>query len=109
MIVNRLPQLLSQKNMSIRELSRQTGVTYTTIWSIYHMQRRSVQFSILEAICRVLDVQPGDVYSYTSANLSSTLQEQVEKPLSPEPVGGIPRESLPDFSQDQLSNDWRTW
>ncbi|GMQ77961.1 MAG: hypothetical protein BMS9Abin02_0453 [Anaerolineae bacterium] len=64
MIVNRLPFILKQKGLSIRELSRLTGITYTTIRAVYHGHRRSVQIEVLDSLCRVLDLQPGDVYKY---------------------------------------------
>lgn len=64
MVVNRLPFILSQKGLSIRELSRLTGITYTTIRAVFHGDRRSVQIEVLDSLCRVLDLQPGDIYKY---------------------------------------------
>ncbi len=64
LIENRLPGLMGQKKISIRELSRRTGISYTILRDIYHMQRRSVQFDVLNAICRTLEVQPGDIFVY---------------------------------------------
>lgn len=64
MLKNRLPGIMGQKKMSMRELSRRTGITYTIIRDVYHSQRRSVQLEVLEKICETLDVQPGDIYVY---------------------------------------------
>jgi putative transcriptional regulator len=64
MLVNHLPYLMQQKGLSIRELSRQTGITYTTIRAVYHGDRRSVQLDVIDSICRILQVQPGDIYKY---------------------------------------------
>ena len=66
MVINRLPAVMAQKKISIRELSRQTGITYTTIRAVYHGERRSVQYDVLDAICRVLQIQPGDIFKYAS-------------------------------------------
>jgi putative transcriptional regulator len=63
-LVNRLPALLGERKMSIRELSRQTGITYSMVWDVYHSERQSVKYEVLDAICRVLDVQPGDIFVY---------------------------------------------
>lgn len=65
-IDNRLPELLANRKMSIRELSRETGITYTMIRDAYHGERQSIKFDLLEAICKVLDVQPGDIYEFVA-------------------------------------------
>lgn len=64
MIFNGLPQIMARRKLSIRELSRLTGITYTTIRAVYHGERRSIQLEVLNAICQTLDVQPGDIYHY---------------------------------------------
>jgi len=64
MIVNRLPLILKQRGLSIRALSRLTGITYTTIRAVYHGQRRSVQLEVMDALCRVLNIQPADIFKY---------------------------------------------
>jgi putative transcriptional regulator len=65
-IVNMLPDLLKQNDISIRELSRLTGVTYTTIRAAYHGERSSIKLDVLDAICRTLDLQPGDIYRFVA-------------------------------------------
>lgn len=67
MLENHLPAIMAQKQVSIRELSRQTGITYTTVRAFYHSERRCVQLKVLEAICRALQVQPGDIYRISTA------------------------------------------
>lgn len=62
MLENRLPDLLDQKNISIRELARRTGITYTTIRAVVKGERRSIQLDVLENICLILEIQPGDIY-----------------------------------------------
>ena len=64
MIENRLPGLMGQQKVSIRELSRRTGISYTILRDIYHTHRRSIQYDVLNAICRTLEVQPGDIFVY---------------------------------------------
>jgi len=74
MIENRLPGIMGQKKISIRELSRQTGITYTILRDVYHSQRRSVQLDVLDKICQALQIQPGDIYVYLP-------EEQLEQAL----------------------------
>lgn len=109
MIVNRLPQLLSQRNISIRELARLTGVTYSTIWALYHMERRSLQFGVLESICRVLEVQPGDIYSYSATKEDSFPKDWKVEPAIPKTISEEVSESREKPTPAQRSEDWRSW
>lgn len=67
-IDNRLPALMGERKMSIRELSRQTGITYSMLWDVYHGERQSIKYEVLDAICRVLEVGPGDIFEYVPEN-----------------------------------------
>lgn len=63
---NRLPEILANRKTSIRELSRETGVTYTMIRDAVQGGRQSIKYEVLDAICQVLDVQPGDIFERVS-------------------------------------------
>ena len=63
-IHNRLPVLLAERKMSIRELSEETGITYTMIRDLYHGNRQSVKWDTIEAVCRVLGIGIGDMLIY---------------------------------------------
>ena len=104
MITNQLPRLIAQKGISIRELSRQTGVTYSTIWALVHGRRRSVQLDVLDAVCRVLGVQPGDIYQRFGENNMQPVEEQLAK--RPEPKTET-RPAQPYRSDP--SSEWRSW
>ena len=65
-IDNRLPAILGERKMSIRELSKATGVTYTMIRDVYHGERQSIKFDVVEKICKELGIQPGDIFVYVS-------------------------------------------
>ena len=64
MIKNNLRHILVDENMSIRELSERTGITYSMVYEFAHMRRSSVQFKVLDVICKVLNVTPGDILIY---------------------------------------------
>jgi DNA-binding Xre family transcriptional regulator len=118
MIINRLPQILAEQSLSIRELARRTGVTYSTIWAVVHGERRSVQLEVLEVICLVLTIQPGDIYVIVSGDglpvPKTTLALSFE-----EKKGKLDRQDLTDrgaqiqAGQKQRPgepvNDWRSW
>jgi len=61
-IKNYLPAILGDKKMSIRELSEETGITYTMIRDLYHGQRQSVKWETIDKVCEVLDVDVGDLF-----------------------------------------------
>jgi putative transcriptional regulator len=64
MIVNRLSRLLGERRMSIAELQRQTALSYTTLHNLHADKSTRIDFETLDRICRVLDVQPGDILEY---------------------------------------------
>jgi putative transcriptional regulator len=102
MIVNHLPALLARKGMSIRELGRQTGITYTTVWALVHGRRASVQLDVLDAVCVALQVQPGDIYGHVGAG---AMAAGAPSPR-PAPLGG---DGSPATGRRPLDDDWRVW
>jgi hypothetical protein len=73
------------------------------------MQRRSIQFSVLESICRVLDVQPGDIYSYAPTSIDPELPDVAKREISRETVGEKPAKTEETSDPKQQPNDWRAW
>ena len=60
----KLDRLLLEKNMSLTELSERVGVTIANLSILKTGKAKAMRFSTLEAICRELDCQPGDILSY---------------------------------------------
>ena len=108
MIINHLPEIMAAKGISIRHLSQLTDVTYTTIWAIYHSERRSVQLEVLGAICRTLEVQPGDIYTSVNEKVvkSSFLQQDI---LPAEVISPVKPNKKPELATVPPSNDWKNW
>jgi putative transcriptional regulator len=50
--------------MHLKELQRQTGLSYYTLWTIYHEKNKAVYFDVIAKICRALNVQVGDLFEY---------------------------------------------
>ena len=63
-IVINLDLMLVKRKMSLTELSERVGVTIVNLSVLKTGKARAVRFSTLEAICRELDCQPGDLLEY---------------------------------------------
>ena len=59
-----LDMMLVRRKMSLTELSAEVGVTIANLSVLKTGRARAVRFSTLDAICRVLDCQPGDILEY---------------------------------------------
>lgn len=63
-IVTHLDRLLLEHRMTLTELAERVGVTITNLSILKTNKARAIRFSTLEAICRELGCQPGDLLSY---------------------------------------------
>ena len=59
-----LDVMLAHRKMSMTELSAQVGITMANLSILKNGKARAVRFSTLEAICKALDCQPGDILVY---------------------------------------------
>ena len=59
-----LDVMLARRKMSMTELSSRVGVTMANLSILKNGKAKAVRFSTLEAICRALDCQPGDLLIY---------------------------------------------
>ena len=63
-IHTKLDVLLAQRGMSLTELSDRVGITLANLSILKTNKARAIRFSTLEALCRELDCQPGDLFEY---------------------------------------------
>ncbi|MGE5497660.1 MAG: helix-turn-helix domain-containing protein, partial [Syntrophothermus sp.] len=56
--------MLVKRKMTLTELSEKVGVTLTNLSILKQGKGRAIRFSTLEAICRTLACQPGDILEY---------------------------------------------
>lgn len=63
-IVVTLDELLYQRRMTLTELSERVGLTLANLSILKTGKAKAIRFSTLEAICRELECQPGDVLAY---------------------------------------------
>ena len=64
MIMVNLDVMLAKRHMSLTQLSETVGVTMANLSVLKTGKAKAVRFSTLEAICRALDCQPGDILAF---------------------------------------------
>ncbi len=74
-IVVTLDKMLADRGMSLTDLSERVGITMANLSILKTGKARAVRFTTLEAICEVLDCQPGDLLSFETAPASSAGRE----------------------------------
>lgn len=65
-IVVNIDVMLARRKMSVTELSERVGITMANLSILKNGKAKAIRFSTLEAICKALDCQPGDILEYAS-------------------------------------------
>lgn len=60
----RLDELLKERELTLTELSERVGITIANLSILKTGKAKAIRFSTLEAICRELDCQPGDLLGF---------------------------------------------
>jgi putative transcriptional regulator len=63
-IIINIDVMLAKRKMSVTELSEEVGITMANISILKNGKAKALRFSTLEAICKALDCQPGDILEY---------------------------------------------
>ena len=63
-LILRLDRVMADRKMSLNELSEKVGVANVNLSKLKNGHVSAIRFSTLEAICDVLDCQPGDILEY---------------------------------------------
>lgn len=63
-IVVRLDDLLYARRMTLTQLAERIGITLANLSILKTGKAKAIRFTTLEAICRELDCQPGDLLGY---------------------------------------------
>ena len=64
MLIVNLDVMLAKRKMSVTELSERVGITLANISILKNGKARAIRFSTLDAICKALNCQPGDILEY---------------------------------------------
>lgn len=65
-IIVNLDVMLARRKMSLTELSEKVGITMSNLSILKKGKAKAVRFSTLEAICEVLECQPGDILEFAA-------------------------------------------
>ncbi|MDA1761132.1 helix-turn-helix domain-containing protein [Bacillus cereus] len=63
-IIINIDVMLAKRKMSVTELSDKVGITMANLSILKNGKAKAVRFSTLEAICKALECQPGDILEY---------------------------------------------
>ena len=64
-IIVNLDMMMAKRKMSLTELSERIDITPANLSILKTGKAKAIRFSTLEAICKELDCQPGDILEYT--------------------------------------------
>jgi len=76
-IIIRLDRVLADRKMQLGDLAEQVGITIVNLSNLKTGKVKAIRFSTLNAICRVLDCQPGDIMEYEYSEFD---EELIERP-----------------------------
>ena len=63
-IIINIDVMLAKRKMSVTELAERVGITMANISILKNAKAKGIRFSTLEAICKALECQPGDILEY---------------------------------------------
>ena len=63
-IILRLARIMADRKVSLTELSERVGISMANLSNLKTGKVRAIRFSTLDAICRELHCQPGDILEY---------------------------------------------
>lgn len=67
-IIINIDVMMARRKISLGELSERVDITPANLSILKNGKARAIRFSTLEAICRELDCQPGDIIEYRPEN-----------------------------------------
>jgi putative transcriptional regulator len=66
-IIVNVDVMLAKRKMSSQELAERIGITAANLSVLKTGKAKAIRFSTLDAICKALDCQPGDILEYRNA------------------------------------------
>lgn len=67
-IVVNLDVMMAKRKMSVTELANKVDITMANLSILKNNKAKAVRFTTLDAICRALECQPGDILEYVEDN-----------------------------------------
>jgi len=69
-IILRLDRVMADRKISLNDLSEKIGIANVNLSKIKTGKISAIRFSTLEAICNILDCQPGDILEYQRKDIT---------------------------------------
>ena len=66
-IIINLDVMMAKRKIALKDLADLVGVSNVNLSILKNNRAKAIRFSTLEAICQVLDCQPGDIFMYEDA------------------------------------------
>jgi putative transcriptional regulator len=63
-IIINIDVMLARRKMSVTELAEKVGITMANISVLKNGKAKAIRFSTLEAVCKALECQPGDILEF---------------------------------------------
>ena len=63
-IIINIDVMLAKRKMSVTELAEKVGITMANISVLKNGKAKAIRFSTLEAVCKALECQPGDILEF---------------------------------------------
>ena len=64
MVIINLDVMMAKRKMSLNELSEKVGITLANLSILKNNRAKAIRFSTLDAICKALDCQVGDIIEF---------------------------------------------
>lgn len=64
-IIINLDVMMAKRKISLQKLAQRVGITNANLSILKNNKAKAIRFSTLEAICKELECQPGDIIEYT--------------------------------------------
>jgi len=72
-IIINLDVMMAKRKIGLTELSEKVGITLANLSILKNQKARAVRFSTLDAICKALKCQPGDILEYVDEDADESL------------------------------------
>ena len=77
-IVINLDVMMAKRKMSLQELAQRVGITNANLSILKNNKAKAIRFSTLEAICKELECQPGDILEFDNS-IESDIETNIKQ------------------------------
>lgn len=78
MIIINIDVMLAKRKMSVTELAEKVGITIANLSILKNGKAKAIRLSTLEAICRALDCQPGDILEHRRVEAAAHISNSTD-------------------------------